>query len=76
MTTSVLCERDFSHLTQSLLICGHYQVIGHSDERSGQIFLTNCRLRRKLESYLRVQLCVSVCLGPGPGPGGLHLLAS
>lgn len=39
--------------------------IGHSDESdewSGQIFLTNCRLRRKLESYLRVQLCVSECV--------------
>lgn len=59
MTTSALCERGFSPDTT---LCGHYQIIGHSDESdewSGQIFLTNCRLRRKLESYLRVQLCVS-----------------
>lgn len=62
MTTSALCERGFSPDHHTL-----WPLPNHWTQRwewwvEWSDFLTNCRLRRKLESYLRVQLCVSECV--------------
>lgn len=62
MTTSALCERGFSPDHHTL-----WPLPNHWTQRwewwvEWSDFLTNCRLRWKLESYLRVQLCVSECV--------------